>query len=145
MKTIDGAFEKSVTWTPSYDKTNPDPLKSYGIGSVTMRFLLKGPLGATQFTLLTGWYLKHIRGRHRCDDHHCGNSAMASDLGYHSPKPTYEGQRSMECDVIPGGSCYYDGSTLSASELFDEFCERGEDAIWERLMDNYRLLFEVQP
>jgi hypothetical protein len=73
---------------------------------------------------------------------------MAADLGYHSPYPMYEGHEEwggrMECDLLDGGVCYYDGSGLNAEEPWRILRHDGEAAFW-RFMDCYWLeTFELQ-
>lgn len=61
------------------------------------------------------------------------------DLGYHAKEPQYEGQEPMsqKCDLL-GCPCYYDGTSLGASDLFDQALALGEDAIWQKLEEVYR-------
>lgn len=74
------------------------------------------------------------------------NEISGTDVGYHSPVPMYEDQRSMECELIEGGKCYYDGSGLRADEWVKEiFSLRGkrpEELIWEKLEQEYKERFE---
>ena len=89
--------ERILEFEPAFDKRHPDPDKNYGIHGVTMRFVVKGPLGAVQFVLYTNWQLPHVRAeqeRRGCGQY-CLNKAMPADLGYHSPKPMYEGDTPM--------------------------------------------------
>lgn len=48
-----GDRTRLVEWTPAYDKQ-----PKYGIHGMELRFVLKGPEGATQFLLYTNWLLK---------------------------------------------------------------------------------------
>jgi hypothetical protein len=66
---------------------------------------------------------------------------MAIDLGYHWPTPTYEGQTEygqMECDLLPGGKCYYDGSGLNAGPVLERFLRFGPHAVWSDLARFYQ-------
>lgn len=135
-------LERIVEVWPAYDRRNPDPEKSFGIGAVMLAFILRGPKGATQFTIYTGWYLPHValeRGSNA--------EVFANDLGYHSPVPTYDGQRSMgrPCPVLGTDDCYYDGSSLAAADLFAEMLREGHAAIWRRLEAVYRDRFGPLP
>lgn len=126
----DGEFERAIEFSPAWDKRHNNPKKDYGIHCMDMRFILKGPLGITQFCIYTGWFLKKNRDTTTLPMY------MAADLGYHSPKPTYENQSEMECCYL--GKCYYDGSTLLAQQLFDNFIEVGnEEVIWNKLKEVY--------
>src|SRR6478752_8982205 len=106
-------FKREITFSPAFDKRNPDPHKNYGIHGVDMRWYVKGPKGAVQFVVYTGWMLDHVEEEMAMRSHHgiafsCTRPTPSS-LSYHSPKPLYEGQTSMgPCDVI-GCDCYYDG------------------------------------
>jgi hypothetical protein len=64
------------------------------------------------------------------------------DLGYHSPKPLYEGQEpfDLDCDVI-GGPCHYDGSSLSAEAPIKRWAAGGfDDAIIRQELEYYYTL-----
>ena len=86
-----------------------------------------------------------------------------ADLGYHSPKPLYEGQepiraiyKEMELIHLPNGDldfvppvygdpiickyllsknsiCYYDGSGLHGNEAFDILIKNGIESVWNYL------------
>ena len=86
--------QRILEFSPAFDKRHSDPKKDYGIHGVTMRFVVKGPLGAVQFVLYTNWQLPHVRAefdRRGCGKY-CFNKPTPADLGYHSPKPRYDGQ-----------------------------------------------------
>jgi len=88
-------MERIHTITPAWDKRDPEPTKNYGIHCCDIRMVIKGELGAVQFVLMTGWFPKHIQDEHknsRGDNTLGGLYPMPADLGYHSPKPMYEGQ-----------------------------------------------------
>lgn len=151
MKEQSGTFERQLLIRPAFDKTDPNPHKNYGVGALTFRFVLKGPLGAVQFVMSSGWYLTHVRpkmAQHDRDwlneghDSLLHSAPMAFDLGYHSPSPRYEEQSKMEhCDILPHGQCYYDGSTLNAEPVMEQFIAEGEEAVWQELEKYYQNLF----
>lgn len=129
-------FEKLVTMSGAYDKRHPDPSKNYGIHGMDIRFVLKGPKGCTQFVVYTGIHLPHVDAELR------GKGSLSLeptgvDIGYHSPKPIYEGQQPMDCSLMPEGKCYYDGSGLAADEFMPEFIAGGTDAVWKMLEQRY--------
>jgi len=134
-------MEKLIEWTPAYDKRHADDKKNYGIGCVTVKFLLKGKLGAVQFYILSGWHLPHVQEEHR--NHPGFANPVGADVGYHSPKPIYEGQTPIDdsCPYLDGKPCYYDGSGLAADTLFDEFVTKGIDAVWNKLEEEYIYYF----
>ena len=145
MKTL---FEKIIEWQPAFDKRHSNPSKNYGIHGMTLKFLLKGEKGATQFVIYTGWHLKHVQEEldHKRPDlnyPHLSCHPMPADLGYHSPIPMYEGQPSQEnCSYLSGKDCYYDGSSLNAEKLYWQFVEEGDSVVWKRLEECYKDQFE---
>lgn len=142
-------FTKEILFHPAYDKRNPEPSKNYGIHGVTLTFLLKGPLGATQFVLYTNWQLPHVEKEqeHRVVDReypHLMCKPMPADLGYHSPIPIYDGQTTVRgaCEWLDGKPCYYDGSSLNAERIFDVLRAEGHEGVWRELEEYYRDTFE---
>lgn len=109
MKFMSDEFKETTTLTAARDGRDPDPHKDYGIHGVELRMVLQGPEGAVQFLLYTNWQLPHVqremdekaieRIRDRDDDGkmqlRCFYHPLPADLGYHSPKPMYEGQSAM--------------------------------------------------
>lgn len=140
-------FERIVEFTPAHDcirlpcrwgKETCAPGKggSHGIGAVDMRMVLKGSKGAVQFLLSTGWYMEET-------PRSSSMGPLASDLGYHSPKPMYEEQTTMgPCPYLDGADCYYDGSGLNADAVFDIMRREGGEAVWKALEGYYRSTFE---
>lgn len=47
-----------------------------------------------------------------------------------------------DCDVLPGGVCYYDGSGLAADVPWRLLREEGHEAVWAFLRGHYSDLFE---
>lgn len=141
-------LERIVWVSPAYDKRNPDPSKDYGIGACRITFVLKGPLGAVQFMIGTNWYLPHVQRDNR-EWQHSHDTRFDSiqpegwDIGYHSPTPRYEGQEPLkhDCELVDGGTCYYDGSGLQASEMIPDFIAGGTAWLWPELERRYRDLF----
>lgn len=131
---------------PAYDKR-----PQYGQHCVDMTFYVKGPKGAVQFVLYTGWYSgiiatpdkpwQELMVAHHPTREHL-TEPLPADLGYHSPVPTYEGQSSREnCHVLPGGKCYYDGSGLNANRIFSIMVHEGGEAMWKALDQYYQETF----
>ncbi len=129
-------FERQITFRAAYDKRDPDPTKNYGIHSVEIRFLLKGPKGATQFLFYTGWFLPEVRKPGLSNDY-----PMPVDLGYYSLTPQYENDQPFDCDLFPSGKCYYDGSSLNAEPVFERLLREGHEGVWAELEDFYRSRF----
>jgi hypothetical protein len=127
-------MNKIIEFYPAYDKRHPDPFKNYGIGSVSILFLLKGDKGAVQFKLLTGWYLPELGIEL--------DNPMPADLGYHSPIPIYDGQKSIpdNCEWLDG-ECYYDGSTTASERIYEILLKEGSDGVWRELEKYYEEIF----
>ena len=136
-------FERIYRVSLPFDKRHPNPSKNYGIGGLVTTFILKGDLGAVQFVVSWPQYLPHIEPRPSlsCFGLH---GITGFDVGYHAPSPQYDGQPSMDCDIMGEGQCYYDGSGLQAGEWVEEiFSEKDpEPIIWEKLEAYYRGRFE---
>lgn len=76
---------------------------------------------------------------------------FAYDLGYHSVAPQYEEQGdAMECDLVEGGRCYYDGSGLQAEQVLGDkllTADSGaawDDAAFEVVLSHYERVFSVR-
>ena len=138
--------EKTIQFSPAYDKRDSDPNKNYGIHGVTLRFVYKGEKGATQFVLYTNWQLPHVTEEQRkrmSSDKYFLFEPLPADLGYHSPVPQYEGQTCLqdECEYLDGKPCYYDGSALQADRVFVRLLEEGDEGVWKELAEYYESMF----
>ena len=139
-----GRFERMILFTPAFDHRD----KNCGIHGMEMRFIVKGDVGAVQFLVFTNWQLPHVRkefeGRVDAGEnlHPCLFAGSPADLGYHSPKPIYEGQSPLsdDCEIL-GGKCYYDGSGLNAEEPFNILVTDGLEALWKFLENYHTTLF----
>jgi hypothetical protein len=117
--------------------------KNAGIGFYSTMFwlFLKGSSGVVQFSLL--WPYEKIGDQLEM------HMPFPVDIGFHSPRPLYEGQApdDEECSAI-GGICYYKSSDLLAQRAFDMFLEYGERALWLFMENEYEKAFgegEEQP
>ena len=140
---VSETLKREIVFSPAFDRRSPDPLKNYGVHGVNLTFLLKGECGAIQFVVYTNWHLPHVQKEFdgKLPDTkfpYLFHQPMATDLGYHSPKPLYENQPSMpgKCNVL-NGTCYYDGSSLNAERVFDILREKGDAGVWEELEEEY--------
>jgi hypothetical protein len=138
------AFERIVQMSPAFDKRSSDPKKNYGIHGVDLRMILKGPLGATQFVLYTGWHLPHVTeelwSKNSLDTLRVVMRPLPADVGYHWHKPQYDGQEPMKCEYVEGGQCYYDGSGLQAEKVYEILLNEGSDGVWKELEQRYHEL-----
>jgi hypothetical protein len=138
-------FETLILFEPAFDRRHPDPSRNYGIHGVEMRFALKGPEGASVFTIYTNWQLpevtKELDARPVSTPFpHLLCRPMAADLGYHRLTPAYEGQDALtdDCEFLGGRTCYYDGSGLQAQDVFETMLREGDAAVWRELEAFYR-------
>lgn len=141
-----GRLQRSIRFEAAYDKRDPDPSKNYGVHGVTIRFVVSGDEGATQFLLYTGWQLPHVEKEwsERSDLPQSLRQPMPADLGFHSKTPHYEDHTPMKDCEWTGGDCYYDGSSLNADPVFKRLLEEGEDGVWATLEDYYADVFKVE-
>ena len=137
-------FETIVWVAPAYDRQS----EGYGVGACRITFVLKGPLGAVQFMIGTEWYTPSAR-EHLLNFPHTTKRCLEMkpsgwDVGYHSPKPMYQGHSPMggTCELVEGGQCYYDGSGLMAEEWVEGFVSGGTKWLWPRLRSQYAEWFE---
>lgn len=139
-------LKRDIYFTAAYDKRHPDPGKNYGIHGAEMRFVLSGDEGAVQFLLYTNWYLPHVTREleSKRDGKYNYFLPMPADIGYHSPKPIYEGQEVMAetCEYLGGKPCYYDGSGLQAEVYFEVLVSEGGEALWKKMEHYYHELFD---
>jgi len=143
------SFERKIEFAPAYDKRSSEPNKNYGVHGVEMRFYLKGEDGVVQFLLYTNWHTKKVQeefdSRPVRPYMHLSCHPMAADIGYHSPRPIYEGQTmlSENCHIL-NGPCYYDGSSLNAEAFYWTLVEEGEEALWKKMEEWYEGIFKKE-
>jgi hypothetical protein len=137
---VDG-FTRIVAFEPGYNDPQRGPQR-FGRHGMQLRFVLLGPLGATQFLLYTPWIPDTFDVLDSID----GGLTMPADFGYHWSTPQYEDQGTYECEYLEGGKCYYDGSGLAAGHVFHVLVEDGIDALWALLRARYdELAKRVEP
>ncbi len=152
-------FERIVNFSTPFDKRSKVPKKNYGIGSMMIWFMLKGKDGAVQVCFNTPIYLPETIEEYRKignknktsptdirDDYNGKAKGLECfDVGYHSPKPAFEGHTKTSCKLLKKGYCYFDGSALRGSDdkLVELFYEKGEEAIWNYLEKYYYQIFEI--
>lgn len=144
-------FERRVHFQPGYNYLHETGPQRRGQCGMRLRFLLIGPEGASQFLMNTMWTpLGEVDAgdREPCHVDYWQHDKFGSyglvrppsgwDLGYHWTTPQYDGQDSMECDLLPDGQCFYDGSGLAADDVLRDFIAEGEDAVWRWLEKRYQ-------
>jgi len=53
-------LERSIDWSPAWDRRSNDPSKDYGVHGVQMVWMVRGPMGAITFVVYTNWMLPHV-------------------------------------------------------------------------------------
>lgn len=139
----DDGMEQAVIFQPGFRCVATGP-NSHGIHGMEVRFLLRGPKGATQFLFYTDW-IPGLKEEMRHQRRHGGGTPWPAhlwpngvDVGYHAHQPQYDQHPLMseDCPILEG-PCYYDGSGLAGSDLMYEFINGGELAVWPVLRDWY--------
>jgi hypothetical protein len=145
---------REISFRPAYDGRSSDSRKDYGIHGADMSWYVKGPKGVIQFVVHTNWYLPHVAqelseniiarpSRYLSKPQHIIScfGPQAADLGYHAKRRQYKGQTKREdCHLLKNG-CYHDGSGLNAEPVLALLIEKGSDAVWARLEEEYMSRF----
>lgn len=141
------AFERIVEFEPAYHKVHEDPKKDFGVGGVRIRFVLRGPKGAIDFMIGTGWHLPETwdwwakTGRLPIPESILRPKAW--EIGFHAKKPQYEGQGvSDERCPETGGVCYYVASSLQVQSILESLIRDGHAGLWKVLEAEYRTALE---
>lgn len=124
----------------------------HGVHGMTLCFLLIGPHGAVQWKVnLPNWFPGNVNIIDTVQsvgpfsavpaDSRIGDG-LPTDLGHHWPKEQYEGEQRFDCDLLPEGYCYYDGSGLNAGPVLRAFLDYGPMAVWAALGRYYHELHE---
>ena len=151
-------FKRILEFAPAFDRRDPNPSKNYGIGGLSLFAAVVGPLGAIQYRMsfplyLPGSLTNNAGFKREIEIHRKweGNTpvceetigACPTDLGYHSPKPTYVDQASMgPCEILDGAECWYDGSSLMAMDGLEQLVAGGSDGLFAYLEKRYVEQFE---
>lgn len=148
-------FTKSIRILPGYDKRPKkagDP--NYGIHGCTVLFTLQGLKGTVTFTVYTDWLPLHVQEEHMGKDvmggplnpfpNVCqvvvGTQPTGADLSYHSPEPRRDWQKeepARDCDILPGGKCWSDGTGLGAERVRNRMLEEGDKGVWKFMGEYY--------
>ena len=124
-------YERAVVFEPGWN----DRAGKYGVHGMEIRFLLRGPKGAVNFVMSTGW----VPGEKGVDSRVADLFPSATYLGYHAHWPQYDAEieRNGACEYLSGQECYSDGSGLHAEPVLDDFIRRGDVAVWEALQERH--------
>lgn len=124
-------FETAVVFEPGWN----DHMGETGVHGMDIRFVMRGPKGAVQFTMTTGW----VPGERGTDPMVSRLFPMGMDLGYYAYSPQREGQEQdrRECPYLDGQACFYDGSALPAEPILEAFVTLGEPPVWKALRNRH--------
>jgi len=142
-ETVDG-FRRTLTLTMPYDQRHSNPNRDYGIHGMDLKMVLHKDNLAVQFVASLPVYLPHVARELASKGNigYCPFEGMGTNVGYHDDRPHYEGQPEMDCDILEGGKCYHDGSSLRAEEWYTEFLKGGPDVIWAKLEAEWNKMAE---
>ena len=134
----DERFERGMQVSLPFNRQHTDPKQNYGIGGISLRFYYREIItGRTiQFYMHDSWSY-FAKSRVRPFEQYSG-----ADVGYHDTGPHYQNHEPMECDIVKGGECYYDGSSVQAEEWLDHFSETNFTDLWQRLRQRWFDTFE---
>lgn len=132
-------MERITRFTPAYDHRK----EGGGVHCVDLYFVLKGPKGAIELVIFTGWMLSHVHERLKEKGEF--PIAQAARLGWHSPTPIFEDQQPSNdtCNYLDGLPCYCDWSYLRGGpqSQFEVLVEQGSDGVWASLQEEYDAIF----
>lgn len=140
-------FMQRVSFTPSRNWLRSAAARNYGIIGTKIIFALIGPKGAVTWTLSPNWYIKSCREHLSRFDRKYDPFLQpeAHDLSYHGYAPQYEDQTCRECDLLSGGKCFSDDTSLRAKELVEGFLAGGDKWLWSKLREVYESWFNAAP
>lgn len=131
-----------IRFKPAFHRCSPNPRTNYGIGSVTMLWVLKVDDWAMTWDVHTDWGLPDEAFKTANPDcthpmHQTGYPRVGATGGavdWHSPVPRWDDQaQAQETCPITGTACYLDSGFMLGSDLFDLLCAEGDEAVWKRL------------
>ena len=148
-------FTREVIFDPAYDHRD-DPDGKRGARGVTVRLVLRGPLGAIVGAINTGWVARplvgaFIRGQAQNRRHEPG-----VDLHLQDSYPTGHTVSSHslvqredwwmgphKCDVLDG-ECYGDAGYAMSDDLLEVLVTEGSEGAWKYLESVYADWFKTQ-
>lgn len=140
-------FARKVYFQPAYDRRDPNPSKNYGIHGVHICFEVKN-LEASEgvtFSVSTNWQLPNVQAEidSRPQDPrfpYLSHKPQPFGVDIHTKTPQYPNQTPARttCELT-GGVCYCDGSGLLGDSFFQTLVEKGDDALFTRMEEQYFL------
>lgn len=133
---IGDGFKTHIEIQPAFDKRDPNPSKDYGIGSVKIRFVLRGEKGAVIFSCSTGMYLPQQVKEHGHDEWKKWQP-MGYGVWYCTTTPIEGVEPRKNCENLDGKDCYGDGSCLASDEVMPILISEGSEGLWKKLKEYY--------
>ena len=133
---LEDGFWRGVEFKPGYDcmaKHGEAGRKCHGRHGMNLRFLWGNAEGVVQLLLFASDWLPGSMQHGSTKPGLAKLGLMAADLGHHWSSPTYEGEMKMDCDLLDGKRCFYDGSGMNAERPAERFLTEGLPAVWEEL------------
>ena len=126
------------------DACAPGSGGSHGRHGMVIRFLSKGPHGAAQFILNTGWMPQSVKagGIGTEEIRILGLKPYPVGLGYHSKTRMHDGQEPIDdgCEFCDGRPCYYYPGSNGSDAMY-ALVNGGDEALWRFLDAYYMFLF----
>ncbi|OMC55353.1 hypothetical protein A5747_13235 [Mycobacterium sp. IS-836] len=144
-------LERIVTVRPAYDcigvrpcvhgseNCKPGTGGSHGRHNAEMHMTVRGPDAEVTLVISTGWDLPTVPAHHRLARN--GEYPRGAFVEFHTARPCYEDQDRREpqpgdtCYGWPG--CYVNSGYTMADEPTRLLVERGSDAVWAWLENQY--------
>jgi hypothetical protein len=144
-------LQKKMRIEPAFDRRDSNPSKNYGIHGMSLYMALVGKKGAVSLTIYLNIQLPHVHKEMIIKNAHDPYALslmfapMAVDIGWHSPVPLFDWQKEYPpregCDLLGGGVCHGDGSTLNAEPYLHLLATEGSEAVWPELAIYYNSVF----
>lgn len=129
-------FERLVSFEPAFERRHANPAQDYGIGSVTLRFVLRGEHGAVDWLLFTNWYLPETRANLGDEFPTPGPQVLT----YHSLREE-DGPYQGPCAYLDGRTCYMSTQYYAADSVLERLLREGDAGVWAALADAYMKQF----
>ena len=134
-------FKKIVKFRPAFDRRHPDPKKNYGIGCVSIFFVLVGEKGAVSFSCSTGIYLDHVLDEQENNRFGSWPRPMGYVVASCTPLPKgskdEDGKLIPDCEWFPQ-PCKGDCNYLASDDVFTALKTKGDEGVWKCLEDYYQ-------
>jgi hypothetical protein len=135
-------LKRHVRFIPAFHRVD----EGYGVGGVELYFSVVGEKGAVCVNMMTGWMLSqtHAWWKSRGITPR-PQSVEGGCVSIHSVAPTERG--AVDCDLL-GGKCYDGGTYYNyATEFAELLVRKGDDAVFDKLEEEYRERFseDTQP